>query len=344
MNMDSRENRNRIISLLRGQAACQTIAALAETGIAESMLGESFSVEDFTAVRNPQVLCSSFKYLHSLDLLEPLNQDGRYRLTKAGRTVFKRAGGFLLLSSYNPYFVNLGNLLMGEEIAPTVDRRRNVLGSGSLHSKKFFPCVWEELGNNPPAVLIDLGCGDGTFLELTCREWPNVTVVASDMSPLAVRYAVARLEKIGRPAGAGIVENAGSVESWVSQLPDALKSASPCVVSIWFVAHEFSDGNPETIVDFFRRVRSSLPSAHIILAEIVAIPPNVLALNHDVSIMPEFLFFHELSHQGVLGWDTWQRILRQIPYELSAERRFDIVEDQNGAQIPSSFVWHLKPV
>ena len=343
MTMDNRENRNRIISLLRGQAACQTIAALAETGIAESMLGESFSVKDFTAVKNPQVLCSSFKYLHSLDLLEPSDQNGRYRLTKAGRSVFKRAGGFLLLSSYNPYFVNLGNLLMCDEIAPTVDRRRNVLGSGSLHSKKFFPCVWEELGNNPPAVLIDLGCGDGTFLELTCREWPNVTVVASDMSPLAVQFAVSRLEKIGRPAGAGIVENAGSVESWVSQLPDALKSASPCVVSIWFVAHEFSDGNPETIVEFFRRVRTSLPCAHIVLAEIVAIPPNVLASNHEISIMPEFLFFHELSHQGVLSWETWQRIRCQIPYEVSAERQFDLVEDQKGAQIPSSFVWHLKP-
>ena len=36
MNMDNREKRNRIIALLRGQAACQTIAALAETGIAES--------------------------------------------------------------------------------------------------------------------------------------------------------------------------------------------------------------------------------------------------------------------------------------------------------------------
>jgi ubiquinone/menaquinone biosynthesis C-methylase UbiE len=341
--MDNRENRYRIISLLRGQAACQTIAALAETGIADPMLGESFSVEDFTVVRNPQVLRSLFKYLRSLDLLEPLNEDGRYRLTKAGRTVFKRAGAFLLLSSYNPYFVNLGNLLMGEEISPTVDRRRNVLGSGSLHSRKFFPCVWEELGNNPPAVLIDLGCGDGTFLELACREWPNVTVVASDMSQMAVQYSLARLEKIERPAGAGIVENAGSVESWVSQLPEALKSSSPCVVSIWFVAHEFSDGNPETILDFFRRVRSSLPSAHIVLAEIVAIPPNVLAANHDASIMPEFLFFHELSNQGVLGWETWQRILRQIPYELSAERQFDLVEDQNGAQIPSSFVWHLKP-
>jgi hypothetical protein len=199
------------------------------------------------------------------------------------------------------------------------------------------------LSTNPPAVLIDLGCGDGTFLELGCREWPNMTAVASDMSPLAVNCSVERLEKLGGRAGAGIVENACSVESWVSQIPSALKSASPCVISIWFVAHEFSGGNPETIVDFFRRIRLALPIADIVLAEIVAIPLDVLAANHEGAIMPEFLFFHELSKQGVLSWNSWQSILKQIPYKLSSERQFDLVDDLNGVTIPSSFLWHLKP-
>jgi hypothetical protein len=309
------------------------------------MLGGSFAAQDFPAVRSPQVLASLFKYLQSLDLLAVANGNGRYTLTCAGRSVFKRAGAFLLLSSYNSYFANLGNLLTGENIAPpTVDRRRNVLGSGSLHSQKFFPCVWDVLGDNPPAVLIDLGCGDGTFLELACREWPNVTPVVSDMSQLAVNYSMKRLNKIGRPAGAGIVENARSVESWVSQLPNSLKSASPCVISLWFVAHEFSEGEPEAIIDFFRCLRRSLPIGDIALAEIVAIPTHVLAANHEASIMPEFLLFHELSKQGVLSWDEWQSILKQIPYRLSAERRFDLVEDGKGLTIPSSFLWHLKPV
>jgi hypothetical protein len=342
--MQSHSNRNRIISLLRGQAACQAIAALAEAGVAEAMLGDSFAVEDFPALRNAKVLRSLFKYLQSLDLLTPPSSEGRYSLTSAGRTVFKRSGGFLLLSSYDPYFANLGNLLTGEEIAqPTVDRRRNVLGSGSLHSRKFFPCVWEMLDGNPPAVLIDLGCGDGTFLELACGQWPNMTPVASDMSPLAVNYSVDRLKILGRPAGAGIVEDACAVESVCSQLPATLKSASPVVVSIWFVAHEFSGGKPEVVIDFFRRLKLSLPNAEVAIAEIVAIPPDLLARNHEASIMPEFLFFHELSNQGVLSWEAWQEILKEIPYRLSAERQFDLVEGENGSTIPSSFLWHLKP-
>jgi len=342
--MRNHSNRNRIISLLRGQAACQAIAALAEAGVAEAMLGESFAAEDFAGVRNPVVLRSLFKYLQSLDLLTAPNEDGRYSLTSEGRSVFKRSGGFLLLSSYDPYFANLGNLLAGEPtVQPTVDRRRNVLGSGSLHSRKFFPAVWQMLDGQPPAVLIDLGCGDGTFLELACAQWPKMTPVASDMSQLAVNYSVDRLKRLGRPAAAGIVEDACAVESWSSQLDGALKSASPAVVSIWFVAHEFSGGRAEIVIDFYRRLRSSLPHAEVAMGEIVAIPPEVLACNHEASIMPEFLFFHELSNQGVLSWDAWRSILMEIPYRLSAERQFDLVECGNGSTMPSSFLWHLKP-
>jgi hypothetical protein len=195
----------------------------------------------------------------------------------------------------------------------------------------------------PPAVLADLGCGDGTFLELACEQWPSMTPVAVDMSPIAVDFTVERLKKLGRPAAAGVIGDAGDVESWTSRIPASLQAASSFVISSWFVAHEFSGGKAETIIDFFQRLRVALPTASVALAEIVAIAPEVLAENCEGSIMPEFLFFHELSNQGVLSWEAWQSILKQIPYKLTAERQFDVVEDRNGLSVPSSFLWHLKP-
>jgi hypothetical protein len=73
----------------------------------------------------------------------------------------------------------------------------------------------------------------------------------------------------------------------------------------------------------------------VVLGDIVAVRLNVLVATHDISIMPEFLFFHELSNQGVSGWEMWQCILHQVPYELSAQRPLDSVVDQDGAHIPS---------
>jgi hypothetical protein len=112
---------------------------------------------------------------------------------------------------------------------------------------------------------------------------------------------------------------------------------------MWFVGHEFSQGKPERIVEFFAELYRYFPRAEVMLGEINKISPRDFAQDYELSIMPEFLLFHELSHQGVLSWQDWQTVLTEIPYELMQERRFDEVRSLSGAPIPASFVWQLRP-
>jgi 2-ketoarginine methyltransferase len=340
--IDRKKLRGSVISLLRGSFSAPTIAALAELGIIERMLEGPFRVEDFPIAVDKRVLSSVFLYLHSLNLLKEM-PDGRYGLTREGRTALKRSGAFLLLFSYRGYFENLAGLLTGVSKAVTVDRRRNVLGSGSLHSKKFFPAVWEMLNSPRPSALIDVGCGDGQFLTDACTQWPDVSIAAIDLSPIAVETTLKQLETFGRKEVVGIVQSGVEVADWVAQLPEALKASSPLVLSMWFVVHEFSGGDPNTVIRFFREVWSALPEADIILGEITALSPELLAEHHESSIMPELLFFHELSRQGVLKWETWHHVLNEIPYLLIGERQFDLVGEVGEQTTPSSFVWHLRP-
>jgi SAM-dependent methyltransferase len=340
--IDHKKVRGSVISLLRGYFSSPTIAALAELGLIERMLAGPFRVEDFPMVVDKRVLSSVFLYLHSLNLLA-VTPEGEYGVTDEGRIVFKRSGAFLLLFSYKEYFENLAGLLTGDSGAATVDRRRNVLGTGSLHSKKFFPAVWEMFTRTRPSALIDIGCGDGQFLADACTEWPDVSIAAVDLSPVAVTTTLKRLESFGRKDVVGIVKNGLDVADWIADLPEALKDSSPLVLSLWFVVHEYSAGDAETVIRFFREVRSGLPRADIILGEINALPPELLAQHHESSIMPELLFFHDLSRQGVLEWKTWHRVLDEIPYTLIAERLFDPVGEVGEQTTPSSFVWHLRP-
>lgn len=340
--VDHKKVRGSVISLLRGSFSSPTIAALAELGLIERMLAGPFRVEDFPIAVDKRVLSSVFVYLHSLDLLKAMPEGG-YGLTDEGRTALKRSGAFLLLCSYRGYFENLAGLLTGDSEA-TVDRRRNVLGSGSLHSKKFFPAVWEMFRRAHPSALIDVGCGDGQFLTDACTEWPDVSIAAVDLSPIAVETTLKRLETFGRKDVVGIVESGANVGDWIAHLPEALKAGSPLVLAMWFVVHEFSGGDPKTVIRFFHEVRSALPKANIILGEITALPPELLAEHHESSIMPEMLFFHDLSRQGVLKWETWHHVLDEIPYSLIAERQFDLVGEVGEQTTPSSFVWHLRPV
>jgi 2-ketoarginine methyltransferase len=339
---DHKKVRGSVISLLRGFFSSPTIAALAELGLIERMLAGPFRVEDFPIAVNKPVLSSVFLYLHSLNLLKGM-PDGGYALTDQGRTALKRNGAFLLLFSYRGYFENLAGLLTGDSEAVTVDRRRNVLGSGSLHSKKFFPAVWEMFNGARPSALIDVGCGDGQFLTDACTEWPDVSIAAVDLSPIAVETTLKRLETSGRRDVVGIVESGINVADWTAHLPEGLKAESPLVVSMWFVVHEYSGSDPKTVIRFFQQVRSALPKAEIILGEINALPPELLAEHHESSIMPELLLFHDLSRQGVLTWETWQHVLDEIPYSLIEERQFDLVGEVGEQTTPSSFVWRLRP-
>lgn len=341
--LDRQGNRSAIISLLRGVFACPVIAVLAEMGIADRMLEGRFTVKEFPQVHNPSALAAVFGYLHSLDLITPADHDAYFELTARGRSVLKRSGAFSLLHSYRQYFDGLAGLLAGDDRVASVDRRQNVSGSGSLHSRKFFPAVWEMLKSNPPASLIDIGCGDGTFLQQACDEWPNLYIAGVDLSPIAIEAMLKSLQVIGRSETAGIVEDGAKIAEWAPRIPVDVTTKSPLVLSMWFVAHEFSKGDPQTIVEFFHDLRSTLPQAEVVLGEITSISPELLAKDHEASIMPEFLLFHKLSRQGVLSWDEWKEIMEKIPYRVNSERLFDVVNDSCENRVPSSFIWYLKP-
>jgi hypothetical protein len=210
-----------------------------------------------------------------------------------------------------------------------------VRGSGQLHGKKFFPAALDCLQSNSPAVLIDIGCGDGAFLECICTRWPTLVTFGLDLSDTAVAIAHGRLARRTRREPLFVVANGREVSSWSISVPPELRDTDGLVISMWFVGHEFSAGSIDVMVRFFQDLNRAFPKAKILLGEINNIAPSDLAHNRDLSIMPEYLLFHELSGQGVLAWTDWQLILQQIPYRLEKECRFDDVTSASGATIPA---------
>ena len=106
--------------------------------------------------------------------------------------------------------------------------------------------------------------------------------------------------------------------------------------------HEISKKDKKRIINFFNQIYKKCPYAEILVGEIVKIEPNLLSANKDISIMPEFLFFHEISGQGVLSINELDYIKRRIPYRLAKSFNFDYVK--NGKKkTPSALIWFLKP-
>src|SRR6185437_9907580 len=303
------QKRQRLIASLRGYFLAPVIATLGECGIADRMLQGPFSIADFETLADTRILSVLFRYLQSVGLLVPAGESS-YALTEDGFTLLSRNGAYSLLVSYADYFDKLPELLAGAPVTPSVNRSRNVRGSGHLHGKKFFPAALECLQSNAPAAIIDIGCGDGAFLECICARWPSLTPFGLDLSETAVEIARRRVARQTGREPLIIAANGSDVSSWSVYVPPAIRDSDRLVISLWFVGHEFSAGSIEVMVRFFEDLYRSFSTARILLGEINKIAPADLADNRDTSIMPEYLLFHELSGQGVLAWTDWQHIMR----------------------------------
>ena len=330
--------RQELIASLRGRFLVPVISTLAELGLLPRMREASFTVDDFDQFSNRKTLAALFRYLESLALLQSDPGTGRFTVTRLGSTVFRRSGAFLLLNSYRDYFDRLEDLLTAEEDKPvaTVDRAQNVLGSGSLHRRKFFPAALDLLDREDWRNLVDLGCGDGTFLSLARERNPSARLFGVDLSPIAVSEADRHLAAIGFQS---VVCSAQDVAGWSAMVPEA----GSTVIAMWFVLHEFVAGDTDVALRFFRNLHAALPRARVVLGEIVAIAPEDLADSRHESIAPEFLLFHSLSGQGVLTWPQFLALRREFPYRVVHESRIDEVRVADGSRTPSSFLWYLEP-
>ena len=209
--------RQEIVSLLRGYAACPVLSLLGEMGVLDRLLDGGCTVEAFPA-KAGAAAGDVLRYLEGLGLIRPESgvHHTAFTATPLGQAVFRRSGTFSLLHSYSDYFERLRNLLTGQGPLPEVNRLRNVLGSGRLHARKFFPAALHVLDAIRPGAVADVGCGDGCFLSSALARCPGASGVAVDRSEVAVKTALDRLK--GRSVR-GMVADGADVGAWAPAVP-----------------------------------------------------------------------------------------------------------------------------
>lgn len=223
--------------MLRGEVACPLLSTLGESGAAQRMLEGAFTVADVFPRAAPDLAAAVLEYLAQIGLLTAAMADGTRGVTDAGRMVLGRWGAFALLHSYEEMFRRLGPLLAGATAVPPVNRARNIAGSGQLHVRKFFPAAVDRLRAAGAVSLVDIGCGDGTWLAHAAVAHPLAALGLLDASALAVETAAAHLRDGGHAVAAEVTCDGLAVEAWgpaMAALPGQV------VISLWFVLHEFS--------------------------------------------------------------------------------------------------------
>ena len=109
---------------------------------------------------------------------------------------------------------------------------------------------------------------------------------------------------------------------------------------MWFMLHEISNHKVSNVKKFLKSLHKNFPNSNLLIGEIIKHDQKTLNEIYKKSLMPEYLFFHKVSGQGILSWKDYKSLLVDCPYSLEYEWKFD---DDNSFKIPSAFVWVLKP-
>ncbi len=163
---------------IEGVLVGPTIVMLGMTGMFHKYFMEtSFRPEEFH--KKPECFKEILDFLAHLEWFTKKGEN--YQFTETGLFYAKRAAAYGVTVSYIPMFRKIDELLFGNpsilrnigehEEEQHVDREMNVWGSGGAHAE-YFKIVDEiiiELFNRPiaeqPTGILDLGCGNGAFLE-----------------------------------------------------------------------------------------------------------------------------------------------------------------------------------
>ena len=105
---------------------------------------------------------------------------------------------------------------------------------------------------------------------------------------------------------------------------------------------KYQKKNTSLIINFFKNINNLIPNAKILLGEIVEPDFNILSNNKLNTIMPEYLFFHQLSGQGVFSLKELKYILHKIPYRITKKINIDEISHKNKKD-PSGIIWFLEP-
>ena len=329
-----------IISLMRGFFICPILSFFLKNDLIKIFFKKEFSIKDFKIITNKKYLKNIFLYMSSLGIIIPKKE--KYKTTDLGKKILSRAGSFLILHSYKPYINDLESLLIKRKnLNVECVRKENVLGSGSINNKKFFPNAINLIKKENIGLIADIGCGDGNYLLQASKKFPNAKIFASDISKIAVSEARKKLKKI-KTEKKFFTCDATNVFKWSNEIKKIdINKNEKVLISIWFILHEISKNKISNIKNFFKKLFSVLPNAIILIGEISNFDLDELSKNKAFSIMPEFLFFHNISGQGVIDYFVLKKMLKEVPQKLKKELKFDVIKNKKNAK-PSAFIWKLE--
>jgi cyclopropane fatty-acyl-phospholipid synthase-like methyltransferase len=306
------------IGIISGFFTTRTMQALFNVGFFDRLQERgAVDVEAFARERDlePEILRSLCDSLYSLGILS--RQGTRYALEPKGRLLVEVARGwFEGVYGYEGVFHELEALLRREkEYGRDLWRRADFVarGSGQMEKWLFFPLVADVVRRNGVRTVLDLGCGEGTFLRALCEEDPRVQAYGVDVAPDAIAQGIEHVKAAGLQDRVQLfVEDVGRLPALAARLPRI------DMATTFFVLHEVLFHGAEKTIDFLRGFRTAFPGVPLLVFEALRPSPDEMRKRPGMGI--QYVLQHDLTHQRLVGREEWKHLFQQAGFRRVEER------------------------
>ncbi len=306
------------VDIISGYVTTRTLQTLFNVGFFDALktLG-TVDVDTFAAEKTLdrdilQSLCDS---MYSLGILR---KDGSgYALEAKGRLLNDVARGwFEGIYGYEGVFHELEALLRKEkEFGKDLTRRGDFVarGSGEMEKWIFFPLVAEVVKKNNFRTVLDLGCGEGTFLRSICQSDPRVRAYGVDLAPDAIAEGIERAKAAGLQDRVQLfVEDISKLEKLRARVADI------DIATVFFVLHEVLFRGAEATVELLRSFRNAYPGVPLVVFEVVRPSPEEMRKRPGMAI--QYVLQHDLTHQKLVGLEEWKELFRKAGFSRIDQR------------------------
>ena len=261
-----------------------------------------------------QILQSLVDSLYALRILD--KRGTGYVLDGKGRLLVDVARGWIEgVYGYEGIFHSLEPLLRKELVyGRDISRRDEFVAKGRGHIENwvFFPLAIHLLTRRNCRRVLDLGCGDGTFLRHLCTVNPSIRGVGIEISS----EAIADGEELARQAG--LQERIRLAVMDISALerrPPDLEDVD--AVTVFFLLHEILYQGKDTLLQLLRRYRILFPGVPMTVFEVDRATTEEMRRRPGMSI--QYNLQHDLTHQKLVSRSTWHALFREAGFTAIEE-------------------------
>ncbi len=254
-------------------------------------------------------------------------EEGRARATPVGMGIMQRWPQIMLNYSYASLNANVVPLARkeksygyGKEVYR--DMYFDSKGAGGLGAIMSFGQIAGYLQSKNHKCLLDIGCGDGTFLVTACKMFPGLTAVGVDQSEVSLansekNFASNDMASRGRFFQGDIMD------------PDTI-FANPAmnevdIATIMQIFQEITVESTEPVKRFLASFRKHRPGVQLAVAELYRLDVADLKMYQPLGVA-ENMLHHHLSDQNILRREQW--------LEIYAEAGFEVVDNIVHVQLP----------